>query len=126
MRNLRLSLFNNIKNRYKSNETTNFLQELSNSLSKTNTKTREDELYYVLNANPDKIYLTKFGERKVFEATDLPKEIRKVVSEGFILRYKNGRYEIDEELTDKNFEGELDIDNYKEQKIVKKSKNMKN
>lgn len=114
MRNLRLNLFNNIKNRYKSNETTNFLQELSNSLSKTNTKTREDGLYYVLNANPDRIYLTKFGERKVFEATDLPDEIRKVVSEGFILRYKNGRYEIYEELTDKNFEGELDIDSYKE------------
>lgn len=114
MRNLRLSLFNNIKNRYKSNETTNFLQELSNSLRKTNTKTREDGLYYVLNANPDKIFLTRFGERKVFEATDLPKEIRKVVSEGFILRYKDGRYEIDEELTDRNFEGELDIDNYKE------------
>lgn len=114
MRNLRLNLFNNIKNRYKSNETTNFLQELSKSLSKTNTKTREDGLYYVLNANPDRIYLTKFGERKVFEATDLPDEIRKVVSEGFILRYKKRRYEIDEELTDKNFEGELDIDTYKE------------
>ena len=92
----------------------NKLQELSNSLSKTNTKTREDGLYYALNANPDRIYLTKFGERKVFEATDLPDEIRKVVSEGFILRYKKGRYEIDEELTDRNFEGELDIDTYKE------------
>ena len=44
----------------------------------------------------------------------MPDEIRKVVSEGFILRYKNGRYEIDEELTDRNFEGELDIDSYKE------------
>ena len=41
----------------------------------------------------------------VFEAKDLPQEIKNIVSEGFILRYKNGEYTIDEGLTEKNFEG---------------------
>ncbi len=75
---------------------------------------QEEGLYYVLSGNPEKVYLTKFKSDKVFEATDLPEEIKKVVSEGFILRYKNGKYTIDEELTDRNFEGELNIDEYEE------------
>ena len=39
-------------------------------------------------------------------------EIKNAVSEGVILRYKNGQYAIDEELTEKNFEGLLNIDEY--------------
>ena len=119
---MRLELSNNLDNNYKHQETKSFINELLNYLNnlKNNindsfkTKEREEGLYYVLNANPNKIYLTKFGDKKVFEATDLPQEIKQGISEGFVLRYKEEKYMIDEELTEKNFEGELNIDNYKE------------
>lgn len=113
---MKLESFRKPENKNQKTEITGFLQELSNHLKKAHQKPieRQEDLYYVLNANPKQIYLTKFGDKKVFKATDLPENIRQVVSEGFILRYKDGKYEIDEELTDRNFEGELDIDNYRE------------
>ena len=113
---MKLESFRKLENKNQKTEITGFLQELSNYIKKAHQKPieRQEGLYYVLNANPKQIYLTKFGDKKVFEAKVLPENIRQVVSEGFILRYKDGKYEIDEELTDKNFEGELDIDNYRE------------
>ena len=110
-------MHNNLSN---NNEIKEFMQELSdymNNLKEKITKPKEirkEGLYYVLNANPDKIYLTKFNSKKVFEEADLPKEIKNTVSEGFILRYRNGEYTVDEELTEKNFEGLLNIDEYEE------------
>jgi len=100
------------------NKVKDFIQELSEYMNELKEKIskpkdiREEGLYYVLNANPNKIYLTKFDDKKVFEATDLPKEIRNSVSEGVILKYKDGEYTVDEELTEKNFEGLLNIDEY--------------
>jgi len=117
---MNLDFFKDLKNNLENREVKDFLNELSNymnNLKEKNSKpkdTSKEGLYYVLNANPDKIYLTKFNNKKVFEATDLPKEIRNTVSEGFILRYKDGKYLVDEELTEKNFEGLLNIDKYTE------------
>ena len=45
---------------------------------------------------------------------DLPEELLKNLAEGFILRYKNGKFIIDEELTEKSMNFELDFDNYKD------------
>ena len=110
-------LKNNLSNNNDVKEFINDLAEYMNNLKEKFNKPkdiREEGLYYVLNANPDKIYLTKFNDKRVFEATDLPKDIKNTVSEGVILRYKNGEYMIDEELTEKNFEGLLNIDEYTE------------
>jgi len=116
-----LDFFNELKNNLSNNnEVKEFINELADYMNGFKEKLskqrndREEGLYYVLNANPDKIYLTKFNDKKVFEATDLPKEIKNTVSEGVILRYKYGEYTVDEELTEKNFEGLLNIDEYKE------------
>jgi len=117
---MNLDFFKEIKNSLSNNEVKEFMQELEcymKELKENISKSkdiREEGLYYVLNQNPDKVYLTKFNSKKVFEANDLPKEIKNAVSEGFILRYKNGEYTVDEELTEKNFEGLLNIDEYKE------------
>ena len=117
---MNLDFFKGLKNNIENSEVKDFLNELSDYMNNLKAKIfeqkndREEGLYYVLNANPDKKYLTKFGSKKVFEATDLPKEIKNTVSEGFILRYNNGEYTIDEELTEKNFEGLLNIYEYKE------------
>ena len=118
---MNLDFFKELKNSLSSNnEVKEFMQELADYMNNIKEKISkpkdiiEEGLYYVLDGNPDKVYLTKFNSKKVFEANDLPKEIKNTVSEGFILRYKNGEYTIDEELTEKNFEGFLDIDEYKE------------
>ena len=117
---MKLDFFRELKNNLEKSEAKDFLNELTdfmNSLKKKMSKPkdiREEGLYYVLDGNPNKVYLTKFSSKKVFEASDLPQEIKNIVSEGFILRYKNGQYLVDEELTEKNFEGLLNIDKYKE------------
>ena len=117
---MNLDFFREIKNNLENSEVKDFLNELSDYMNNLKEKIfkqkndREEGLYYVLDGNPNKVYLTKFNSKKVFEATDLPEEIKNAVSEGFILRYKNGEYIIDEELTEKNFEGLLNIDEYKE------------
>jgi len=117
---LKLDFFRELKNNLEKSEAKDFLNELTdfmNSLKKKMSKPkdiREEGLYYVLDGNPNKVYLTKFSSKKVFEASDLPQEIKNIVSKGFILRYKNGQYLVDEELTEKNFEGLLNIDKYKE------------
>lgn len=115
---MNLDFFRGLKNNLSNNnDIKEFLNELAdymNGLKEKKLKqknNREEGLYYVLDGKPNKVYLTKFNSKKVFEATDLPQEIKNIVSEGFILRYKDGEYRIDEELTDKNFEGLLNIDN---------------
>jgi len=118
---MNLDFFKELKNNLSSNnEVKDFIKDLADYMNNLKEKInkpkdiREEGLYYVLNANPDKIYLTKFNSKKVFEEADLPKEIKNSVSEGVILRYKNGQYKIDEELTERNFEGLLNIDKYTE------------
>ncbi|MBQ3145528.1 MAG: hypothetical protein IJB90_03030 [Clostridia bacterium] len=117
---MKLDFFKELKNSLNNNEVKEFMQELADYMKDLKEKIskpkdiREEGLYYVLDGNPDKVYLTKFNSKKVFEADDLPIEIKNSVSEGFILRYKNGKYTVDEELTEKNFEGLLNIDKYKE------------
>lgn len=117
---MNLDFFKELKNNSENNEVKGFLNELSNCMNNFKEEflkqknNREEGLYYVLDGNPNKVYLTKFNSKKVFEEKDLPQKIKDIVSEGFILRYKNGEYTIDEELTDKNFEGLLNIDEYKE------------
>lgn len=110
---LKNNLSNNNEVKEFINELENFINNLKEKVSKPK-ENREEGLYYVLDGNPDKVYLTKFNSKKVFEAIDLPQEIKNAVSEGFIIRYKDGEYLIDEQLTEKNFEGLLNIDEYEE------------
>lgn len=117
---MNLDFFKELKNSLSNNEVKEFMKELADYMNNIKEKISkpkdiiEEGLYYVLDGNPNKVYLTKFNSKKVFEATDLSKEIKNAISEGFILRYKNGEYIVDEELTEKNFEGLLNIDEYKE------------
>lgn len=117
---MHLDFFKDIKNNLEKSEVKDFLNELSDYMNNLKEKIfkpkndREEGLYYVLDGKPNKVFLTKFNSKKVFEETDLPEEIKNSVSEGFILRYKDGTYTVDEELTEKNFDGLLNIDEYEE------------
>lgn len=101
-----------------------FLKEVLGDLEKVNEKIKsklekgysykENELYYVYSYSPEKIYVTRQGEKNIELLKDLPNELTKKLAEGFILRYKNGTFIIDEELTEKSMNFELDFDNYRE------------
>ena len=78
------------------------------------TKNEKGELYYVYSYTPEKVYITKQGSSKVELLEGVSDEFKKNLAEGFILREKDGKYIVDEELTEKSMNFELDFDNYKE------------
>lgn len=61
----------------------------------------EDCLYYVIDSDLEVVHLKNLNNNKIFEETNLPDDIKKVVFKDCILRYKNGKYSWDKELTDK-------------------------
>ena len=110
---LNLGFFKEVENSLKNIITQEFINELSKFLNKNSTLREEDCLYFVVSGNPNQVYLQNTNTDKVFEEKNLPQEIKNVVSEGYILRYKNGQYKIEEELTDEYFESQIDIAEYK-------------
>lgn len=101
-----------------------FLREVLGDLERVNEKIKsrlekgeiykENELYYVYSYSPEKVFITRQGSNNIELIKNLPEELSENLSEGFILRYKNGTFIIDEELTEKSMNFELDFDNYKE------------
>ncbi len=101
-----------------------FLKEVLGDLEKVNKKIKrklesknlykENELFYVYSYLPEKIYITRQGDKNIELLENLPEKLTKNLAEGFILRYQNGKFIIDEELTEKSMNFELDFDNYKE------------
>lgn len=74
----------------------------------------ESELYYVYSYAPPNVYITKQKSNKVELLENVSDEFINNLAEGFVLRCKDGKYSIDEELTKKSMNFELDFDNYKE------------
>ena len=91
------------------------IEKINTKLEEKNTLTNEKgELYYVYAYTPEKVYITKKGSNKVEMLEGVTDEFKKNLAEGFILRCKDGAYFIDEELTEKSMNFELDFDNYKD------------
>ena len=78
-----------------------------------NNLNEKGELYYVYSYAPPNVYITKQKSNKVELLENVSKEFINNLAEGFILRFKDGEYSIDEELTEKSMNFELDFDNYK-------------
>ncbi len=107
-----------------SEKSLDFLREVLGDLERVNDKIKsrlemgnlykENELYYVYSYSPEKVYVTRQGDKSIELLENLPEELTKNLAEGFILRYQNGKFIIDEELTEKSMNFELDFDNYKE------------
>ena len=76
-------------------------------------KTKNDGIYYVYSYTPEKVYVTKQGSKKIELLENVSEEFKKTLAEGFVLRCENGMFIIDEELTEKSMNFELDFDNYK-------------
>lgn len=92
--------------------TTSIITNFGEWVEKMN-KRKDGELYYVYAYTLEDVYVTKQGTTKIEPLTNVSKEFKQSLAEGFILRYRNGKYEIDEELTEKSMNFELDFDNYK-------------
>ena len=125
-----LELINNFVKDVKDNKfIQDFVNELSNYLAKetkgkeetllqedTNINDLKEEncLYQVIDRGLNGIYLQNTKNNKVFEETDIPQEIQDKIENDYILRYKDGKYIIEEELTDDFFNSLVDIKEYKE------------
>lgn len=127
-----LGLFNELINTVKENNfVQNFMKELSNYLENCDRKVNnqmqnetqksnsislreENVLYQVVDIGVNGIYLQNTKNNEVFEETNIPKELQDKLENDFILRYKNGEYVFEEELTDDFFNSLVSIKEYEE------------
>lgn len=123
-----LELFNNILNKAKENNfVQNFINELSNHLEETNqlasnqdnnlqanSLKEENCLYQVVEIDSDGAYLQNINDNKICEEKDIPKDILNKIENDTILRYKDGEYIIEEEMTQKFFDSLVGIKEYKD------------
>ena len=106
--------FYDVKNDEEGNFLTSIIMNLGEWVDESMSKRKNGELYYVYAYTFEDVYVTKQGSTKVELLIDVSSEFKQSLAEGFILRYKDGKFEIDEELTEKSMNFELDFDNYNE------------
>lgn len=103
-----LDLINNLINGLKENDfVQNFINELTdtfknNDLSnntKDNILKQEDVLYQVVDIFSNGAYLQNTETNKVSKETDIPKDVLDKIKNDSILRFKDGQYIYEKELT---------------------------
>ena len=114
---MNLDFFNDIINNVKENNfIQNFMTELSNYLEKNAekgvnelntqenkkvTNNREENcLYQVVDFSSNGVYLQNTNNNVIFEETEISQELKDKISNDYILRYKDGKYIYEEELTE--------------------------
>ncbi len=103
---MNLDFFNKIADNEKTNNLVqNFINELSNHLEKNNSIEKQDlkqegTLYQVVDMGDGYVYLQNVNNNKVTKEEDIPKDILNKIGNDTILRYENGNYIIEEELTE--------------------------
>ena len=74
-------------------------------------KNREENcLYQVVDFSRNGVYLLNKNTNKIFEETEISQELKNQIQNDSILRYKNGEYVYEEELTEEFFNNLEDID----------------
>ena len=109
---MRLEFLEELKNNL-DDTVENFLNEISTHFNNSqeevkkvqdagvNNPREEECLYYVIDSDLETVYLQNLNNNIKFKETDISPEIKKEVFTDCILRYKNGEYIWDKELTDK-------------------------
>lgn len=108
---MELELFNNLlKDVKENNSVQNFIKDLSNYLEeiKRNEKMedilkQEECLYQVVELAEDGVYLQNTMNNKISKEKDINKDLLSKITNDSILRYKNGKYIYEEEITRKVF-----------------------
>lgn len=124
-----LDLFNDLINKVKESDfVNNFINELTDYLKNTNEKgetqlnneqsnkldiyREENCLYQVVDFSSNGALLQNTNNDKIFEETNISKETLDKISNDYILRYKDGKYIIEEELTDDFMNNMIGIQEY--------------
>lgn len=132
-----LELFNNLINKVKESDfVQNFITELSNHLENANEKEEiklnnkelnyrwEDCLYQVVDFSSDGVFLQNTENNVVFEEKNMLQGLLDKIGNDYILRFKDGNYIIEEELTEKFMNSMVDVKEY--QRIKEKFKQESN
>lgn len=108
-------------------ELSNFLQNPNKSIS-GNILKQENVLYQVVEMDVDGAYLYNTNNSIISKETDISKDFLDEIGNDTVLRYKNGEYIIEEELTQKFMDSLIDIKEYKEiqDKFLKESEILEN
>ena len=150
---MNLNIFDNrLENKKDENFLTSFLENISDCLKIVNEKVfnksdnnnndmlnklpekkvselkKEGTLYQVVELLPDGAYIQNINTNKVYLEKDISKDTLNKAINDTILRYKNGQYIVEEELTQKFFDNLVDIKEYKnlQQKFIKSSNILEN
>ncbi len=125
---MNLEIFNHLFDGIKENsvvqnfvkELSNYLENTSNSLSSqenrisTNCLKQEEGLYQVVDMGTDGVYLQNVRNNQVSKETDIAKEVLEKIGNDSVLRYQNGEYILEEELTKDFLNHLIGIKEYKE------------
>ena len=150
---MNLNIFDNrLENKKDENFLTSFLENISDCLKIVNEKVfnksdnnnndmlnklpekkvselkKEGTLYQVVELLPDGAYIQNINTNKVYLEKDISKDTLNKAINDTILRYKNGQYIVEEELTQKFFDNLVDINEYKnlQQEFIKSSNILEN
>jgi len=74
-----------------------------------NNLREEGCLYQVVDLSSKGVYLQNTKNNIIFEETNIPKELKNILSKDFILSYKQGAYIFEEDLTDIFYKNMVDI-----------------
>lgn len=110
-----------------SNIVQGFIQELSDYLEKQNNKLlnkecnrndkgtlkQENCLYQVVEMDVDGVYLQNIENNSVSKEMDISKEILNKLGNDSVLRFKDGKYIYEEELTKQFYDSLIDVKKYK-------------
>ena len=117
---MNLEIFNNFINHVQDNI---FMQDLNKELMKyLNGKvstSMSDELeencfYQVVDKSADGVFLQNTKNNKIFEETNIPEDMLEGLEPDYILKYQNGEFMFESDLTDDFYNSLLDIREYKE------------
>lgn len=114
---MNLDFFNDLINKVKESDfVQNFMTELTDYLEKNTgkgvnelntqenkkiTNNREENcLYQVVDFSSKGVFLQNTNNNVVFEETEIPQELKDKIGNDYILRYKDGKYIYEEELTE--------------------------
>ena len=122
---MNLDLLNNLVNSVKENNVIqSFIKELSNYLEKENNKVhnkktdntlkQENCIYQVVEMDVDGAYLQNTENNCISKETDISREILNKIGNDSVLRFKNGSYIYEEELTKEFYDSLIDVREYKD------------
>lgn len=138
---LNLNLVNELmKKGMQNNIVQSFIKELSNYLENINEKgengldkqdinnnlekyRKEDRLYQVVDMSTNGVILQDTKNNVTFEETEISEDIKDKIQNDYVLKYKNGEYVIEDEMTEDFFNSLVGIKEYKDiqQRFIEES-----